>query len=94
MTIESSQARQCVSSDFSGENCEIFDNIFDFFGTLDAAGRVLNLSGRIFKTTNTEPNLLLGQQFAQTVFWQSSENTSRIVEKAIEKALSPENIQS
>ena len=68
----------------------IFNNIFDFYGTLDADGRVISLSGRIFESTNTNPELLTGQLFSQTVFWQSSENTARIFESSIEKAASGE----
>ncbi len=70
---------------------EIFDNIFDFYGRLDPKGRVVELTGRIFKTTNTNPALLRKQHFSQTVFWQSSENTSRILEKAIESAFRGEH---
>ncbi len=64
----------------------IFYNVFDFFGTLDDNGRVLDLSGSIFDRTNTDPRLLVGQRFSETVFWQSSENTSKMLEKAIDIA--------
>lgn len=64
----------------------IFYNVFDFFGILDEKGRVLDLSGSIFDRTNTDPNLLRGQMFSETVFWQSSENTAKVLEKAIQTA--------
>lgn len=76
---------------FAEQNQAIFENIFDFFGTLDARGNVLDLKGRIFEKTNTNPALLIGQQFSQTVFWQSSENTSKIFEKAVESAVAGEH---
>ncbi|HEX6124167.1 MAG TPA: ATP-binding protein [Pyrinomonadaceae bacterium] len=66
----------------------IFDGAFDFFGTLDQEGRVLELQGRIFQRTNTNTELLAGQRFPETVFWQSSENTARVVEKAVNEAVS------
>ncbi len=66
---------------------KLFENIFDFFGTLDEHGQVLTLSGRIFGSTNTDPALLVGQRFADTVFWQSSANTARTFENAIEAAI-------
>lgn len=66
---------------------KLFENIFDFFGTLDEHGHVLTLRGRIFGTTNTDPALLIGQRFADTVFWQSSANTARAFESAIEDAI-------
>jgi PAS domain S-box-containing protein len=66
----------------------IFWNVFDFFGTLDQEGRVISLDGSIFEQTKTDPKLLIGQPLAETVFWQSSENTSRTVEDAINRAAS------
>lgn len=72
-------------------NALIFENIFDFFGVLDPEGKVLSLSGRIFGSTNTNPDLLSGQVFAETVFWQSSEMTPRLIANAIAKASRGEN---
>ena len=90
MNDNSSMPRLPSEITFVERNQSVFENIFDFFGTLDADGNVLSLAGRIFETTNTNPKLLAGQQFSQTVFWQSSENTSRIIEKAIESAIDGE----
>lgn len=70
----------------SPETVRIFENIFDFFGLLDIEGRVLSLSGRIFRVTNTDPGLLTGQVFHETVFWQSSEMTSKLLATAITHA--------
>ena len=64
----------------------IFWNVFDFFGTVDPDGRVITLAGSIFDQTKTDPKLLIGQPLSETVFWQSSENTSRIVEDAITRS--------
>ena len=86
MNDNSSTSRQPAAFSFAVQNQSIFENLFDFFGTLDGNGKVLNLSGRIFETTNTNPELLTGHLFSETVFWQSSENTSKIVEKIIEAA--------
>src|SRR5215203_2638671 len=66
----------------------IFDNAFEFFGTLDGSGYVVELTGRLFDRTNTNTNLLAGQLFSETVFWQSSENTARLVDKAVADAAS------
>jgi PAS domain S-box-containing protein len=65
---------------------DIFRAVFDFFGTLDTSGRVVTLDGSIFDQTKTDPGLLIGQRFSETVFWQASENTSRTVADAIETA--------
>jgi len=73
---------------FSDPTFSIFENIFAFFGILDAKGRVLQLKGKIFEQTNLETDLLVGQQFSETVFWQSSEHTAQLLEKAIEEAAS------
>src|SRR5688500_10417081 len=69
--------------EFDARSRAIFENSFDFFGTLDPDGRILMLHGRIFQRTNTNTTLLIGQRFSETVFWQSSENTARLVDKAV-----------
>src|ERR1044072_8392521 len=68
---------------FDARSEKIFDRAFEFFGILDVEGRIQTLSGRLFQRTNTDTNLLVGQRFSETVFWQSSENTARLVEKAV-----------
>ncbi len=70
---------------------EIFRNVFVFFGTLSPQGFVLGLEGKIFKKTITEPHLLIGQKFSETVYWQSSEHTSENLEKAIFEATENKN---
>lgn len=72
--------------DVIGDADAIFRNIFDLFGTLDREGRVVRLAGRIFDKTNTDPSLLVGQRFSETVFWQSSENTGAFLDRAVEMA--------
>lgn len=72
--------------DLDEQTNRIFLNTFAFFGTLDTDGRVLDLEGAIFKRTHKNPNLLIGQRFPETVFWQSSENTPKNLDKAIRKA--------
>jgi len=71
---------------FDSRSLIIFDKNFEFFGTLDGSGRVLSLSGRIFERTATNTNLLNGQLFSETVFWQSSESTARLVANAVSDA--------
>lgn len=61
-------------------------DFFSFFGTLSPEGFVLSLQGKVFERTDTDPRLLVGQRFSETVYWQSSEYTSGILEKAIETA--------
>jgi signal transduction histidine kinase/ActR/RegA family two-component response regulator len=65
---------------------DIFDNVFDFYGTLDGRGCVISLNGTIFEQTKADPGLLIGQPLSETVFWQASESNSRTVEEAIERA--------
>ena len=71
---------------FDSKTQAIFANAFDFFGTLDAAGHIVSLSGRIIDKTNANADMLRGQRFSETVFWQSSENTARLVDKAASEA--------
>lgn len=65
---------------------DIFDNVFLFFGTLTPDGFVLDLRGEIFKKANIDPQLLIGQKFSETVYWQSSEATSNILSRALDAA--------
>jgi PAS domain S-box-containing protein len=76
-----------TSPEFDRRSQAIFDNAFEFFGTLDVTGRIVTLSGRLFERANTNTKLLVGQHFSETVFWQSSENTARVVEKAVTDAV-------
>ena len=69
---------------------EILEDIFSFFGTLSSEGYVLALKGKVFERASTNPELLIGQKFAETVYWQSSEYTSGILENAIENATNGE----
>src|SRR5687768_13109768 len=75
-----------TESDFDSRSKAIFDNAFEFFGTLDVNGRIRALTGRLFDRANTKTNLLVDQLFSETVFWQSSENTAKSVEKAVSDA--------
>lgn len=68
------------------ETKEIFENLFSFYGTLNPEGEVLTLSGKIFEKTFTNPKLLTGHKFTDTVFWQSSENNFRMINDSIEAA--------
>jgi len=63
-----------------------FENVFAFFGTLSAAGSVLSLEGKVFERTATDPNLLVGQKFSETVYWQSSEHIPELLDQAISDA--------
>ena len=89
--VEKSGPPSTGSTGFDRRSQAIFDNAFEFFGTLDSAGQVLGLNGRLFERTNTNTKLLVGQHFSETVFWQSSENTARLVDSAVTEAASGNN---
>lgn len=78
---------------FSTQALSVFDNIFDFYGTLGPEGKVKHLAGRIFASTNTNPELLRGHVFSETVFWESSEITAKLIGKAIALAASGETTE-
>jgi signal transduction histidine kinase/ActR/RegA family two-component response regulator len=65
----------------------LFRNVFVFYGTMSFQGRVLSLEGKIFERTATEPQLLIGQKFSETVYWQSSADTAEKLEKAVHEAI-------
>ncbi len=72
---------------------EIIRHAFDLYGTIDRKGRVIEIQGNLFEETNVEPGRLVGQVFAETVFWQSSEANSRAVIDSVEKALADDVIK-
>src|SRR5687768_15962702 len=78
---------------FDERSMEILGNSFEFFGMLDKEGRVLVLRGRIFERLGTAAGLLTGQRFPETVFWQSSETTARLVDSAVNDALAGSTTQ-
>jgi PAS domain S-box-containing protein len=73
---------------------DILENIFAFFGTLSPDGIVISLKGKVFERTETNPELLVGQRFSETVYWQSSEFTSGVLEKAIQDAAKGEKTKT
>ncbi len=64
----------------------IFENVFALFGTLTSEGFVLSLAGRVFERTTTDPKLLIGQKFSETVYWQASEYTAVMLANAVAEA--------
>ena len=84
--VERTGSKSPTSPEFDSRTQAIFDNAFEFFCTLDSTGHILSISGRLFERTNTNTKLLKGQLFSETVFWQSSENTARLVAQAINNA--------
>ncbi|MBS1797010.1 MAG: response regulator [Acidobacteria bacterium] len=71
---------------FDAATTEIFDQLFALYGTITPSGKVLDLAGRIFEKTRLDPRLLIGQQLTETVFWQSSEQSYRMIADAVEAA--------
>ena len=65
---------------------EIYKNVFALFGTLTPKGYVHSLEGKVFDRTSTDPQLLTGQKFSETVYWQSSENVSKQIDSVIAEA--------
>lgn len=72
--------------DLDEQTRKIFLNTFAFYGTMDPHGRLLDLNGNIFKKTHKDPDLLNGQRFSETVFWQSSESTPKNLDRAIKRS--------
>ncbi len=77
-----------IGLSFLGTHLEsIFQASFDLYGVLDEDGRIISMDGTLFERAGTDPTLLLGQIFTQTVYWQSSERTAKIFEKSIQDCL-------
>ena len=75
-----------MNSNFNPEAQPIFKDIFVFSGLLSSEGYLLNLQGQVFDEAGVEPELLVGHKFSETVFWQFEEQTSEILQKAIDQA--------
>ncbi len=65
---------------------DVFKKMFAFYGTLTPEGNVLSLQGKVFERTSTDPQLIVGQKFSETVYWQSTEHTSINFDNAVRKA--------
>lgn len=78
---------------FDDITLDIFGNVFVFYGTLDWRGFVVSLDGKIFEKTTTDPKLLIGQKFSDTVYWQSSQHTASNLEKVIAAAIADKTNQ-
>lgn len=72
--------------DIETQTSDIFENIFSFYGRLSSEGYILSLYGKVFEKASFEPEILVGQKFSDTVFWQSSENTAFLLNNAIADA--------
>ncbi len=64
----------------------LFDDLFAFYGTISPNGSILSLTGTIFKNTNIEPDVLIGQKFSDAVFWQSSEQNVELINNAVKES--------
>lgn len=73
---------------------EIIASTFDLHGILDLDGRVIEITGEIFDSTTVDPSLLAGQKFSETVFWQSSAVTPKLLEKAVKDAAAGESTRT
>ena len=80
--------KQEVKFDLETQGQDIFHNIFSFYGKLSSEGFILSLEGKIFEKTSVNPEILIGQKFSDTVFWQSSEDTALLLNDAIAEATS------
>lgn len=65
---------------------EIFNEIFAFWGTLSPDGKVRNLFGKAFKKAGMDPEVLVGELFSETVFWQTSADMPLKLKAAINQA--------
>ena len=72
---------------------DVFNHLFELWGMLDEGGRVISISGSIFDDVKVDPQLLIGQMFSETAFWQTSEATSRSVTAAVGDAAAGKDVE-
>lgn len=90
-TTNEGQAGSTTEFDLGKDGRGVLSNVFDLFGTVDENGVVQELYGSIFNSVQTSPDLLIGQRFTETAFWQSSRHTADLLEKALAKAVEGEH---
>lgn len=71
---------------FTKNSADLLDDIFCFYGLMNPEGFLLDLKGIIFEETAIESELIIGQKFAETVFWQASPHISGVLQNAVEEA--------
>lgn len=71
---------------FEKDLMDIYEEVFCFYGSMNPEGFLITLNGSVFDETSIESDLIIGQKFAETVFWQAAPYTSNILQNAIEEA--------
>lgn len=85
------QKKATVSFTLDKQAQSIFNNIFIFWGTLSREGFILSLAGGIFERVETDPEILVGQKFTETVFWQTSDFNAQLLADSISAANTGKN---
>lgn len=63
----------------------IYEEVFCFYGSMNPEGFLLSLKGSVFEETSIDSNLLIGQKFSETVFWQAAPHISGVLQSAIQE---------
>ncbi len=73
------------------------DNVFVLYGTTNAEFTLTSIEGNLLDNIDIEPNLLIGQDFMDLVFWQTDslnvESLRNVLQTALKKGFSRASIQ-
>lgn len=75
-----------MADSFEANSVNIYEEVFCFYGSMNPEGFLLSLNGSVFEETSIESNLLIGQKFSETVFWQAAPHISGVLQNAIQQA--------
>jgi signal transduction histidine kinase/CheY-like chemotaxis protein len=82
-------AKYCLDSMIfkpDSQSAVIFNQIFSLYGTISPDGSIVAWSGSVFKEVVTDPQLLVGHRFSETVYWQSAPHVPAAIRQAVEDA--------
>lgn len=65
---------------------QIYKEIFCFYGSMNTEGFLNSLGGSVFEKTSIEPQLIVGQNFSETVFWQAAPHIAGLLQNSVTEA--------
>ena len=93
MPVTMTDVRTSEDATLPAELDFIFESAFDLFAILGPSGDIRKLAGPIFASMKAQPGMLVGQRLAETVIWQSSEDTPKLLDRAIAEAAAGSDVR-
>lgn len=75
-----------MTDSFEEKSANVYEDVFCFYGSMNSEGFLMTLNGAIFEETAIESDLIIGQNFAETVFWQAAPHIPAVLQNAVEQS--------